>query len=370
MENMKKESKNVRSIKPSGSNKVNKKRKLVIGLIVIIALVIIVPISAYKISIGPVDKGNNKEIVVDIEPGSSTSAIAHTLKESGTVKSEFFFKLKSKFGGYDGKFQAGRYGFSQNMSAEEQMQMMSKGETLGKMFTVIEGTNSKKIGQALEHQGIIKAKEFYRELETGKFDYEFLKNVPEGPGRLDGFLCPETYKFEPGDSAHSIIDKMLKQFEKVYNEKYKSQLNGKDIHKIMTVASIVEREAKTDQDKENVASVIYNRLDIKMPLQMDSILAYITGEDKIKASLDDTKVKSSYNPYQNKGLPPGPICSPGDKAIQAAINPPKTKYIYFVATEKLDGTNVFSETYDQFLKDKEKFDKAYKEYIKKNPGKK
>ena len=162
---------------------------------------------------------------------------------------------------------------------------------------------------------------------------------------------------------------MLAQYEKVYNEKY-SQVAPKDIHKIMTVASIVEREAKTDEDKKNVASVIYNRIKVGMPLQMDSILAYITGEDKIKASLEDTKVESNYNPYKNKGLPPGPICSPGEKAIDAALNPPKTDYLYFVATEKLDGTNVFSETYEEFLKDKAKFNKAYKEYIKKHPGKK
>ena len=252
----------------------------------------------------------------------------------------------------------------------EQMEMMKKGETLGSLFTVIEGMNSKKIGQSLEAQGIIKALDFYKEVEEGDFDYEFLKNAPKGPGRLEGFFYPETYKFEPGESAHSIIDKMLGQFEKVYNEKYSDKLKDKDVHKIMTVASIVEREAKTDEDKLNVASVIYNRLKIDMPLQMDSILAYITGEDKIKASLDDTKVKSSYNPYKNKGLPPGPICSPGEKAIEAAMNPPKTDYVYFVATEKLDGTNVFSETYDEFLKDKAKFDKAYREYVKNNPGKK
>ena len=369
MENMNKDSK-VKSINTSKSSGMNKKRNVILIVILVIVVALIGCFAAYKVSIGPVEKGNDKEVVVEIEPGSSTTAIAHILKENDTVKSEFFFKLKSKLGGYDGKFQAGKYGFSKAMSAEEQMNMMINGETLGKMFTVVEGTNSKKIGEALEKQGIIKAEDFYKELEQGEFNYEFLKNVPKGPGRLEGFLYPETYKFELGDSAHSIIDQMLKQFERVYNETYKSQLDGKNIHQVMTVASIVEREAKTDEDKENVASVIYNRLDVNMPLQMDSILAYITGEEKIKASLDDTKVESTYNPYQNRGLPPGPICSPSEASIKAAINPPDTKYIYFVATEKLDGTNVFSETYDQFLKDKAKFDKAYREYIKEHPGKK
>lgn len=348
----------------------NKKKKLTIAILVLLVVIILIAFSTYKINIGPVEKGNTTEIVVDIEQGSSTSAIAHTLKEKGTIKSEFFFKLKSKLGGYDGTYKAGKYGFNKDMSMEKQMDLMKKGETVGVLFTVIEGTNSKKIGEKLEAQGIVTAKEFYKELEYGKFDYEFLENAPKGPGRLEGFLCPETYKFEKGISAHEIIDMMLKQFEKVYNEKYKDKLKGKDIHEIMTVASIVEREAKIDEDKEKVASVIYNRLEIGMPLQMDSILAYITGEDKIKASYDDTQVESKYNPYKNKGLTPGPICSPGEKSIEAAIDPPETKYIYFVATDKLDGTNVFSETYDQFLKDKAKFNKAYKEYIKKNPGKK
>lgn len=366
----------IKNLNPENKSKMkneknkHKKSKIIILIVVLLLALVLIAFSVYKVNIGPVEKGNKTEILVDIEPGSSTSSIAHTLKENDTVKSEFFFKIKSRLGGYDGTYKAGKYGFNKGMSMEEQMEMMKKGETVGVLFTVIEGTNSKKIGEKLEAQGIITAKEFYREIENGKFNYEFLKNAPKGPGRLEGFLYPETYKFEKGASAHEIIDTMLKQFEKVYNEKYRDKLKGKDIHEIMTVASIVEREAKIDKDKENVASVIYNRLKIGMPLQMDSILAYITGEDKIKASLDDTQVESTYNPYKNKGLTPGPICSPGEKSIESAINPPKTKYLYFVATEKLDGTNVFSETYDQFLKDRAKFGKAYKEYIKKHPGKK
>ena len=157
-------------------------------------------------------------------------------------------------------------------------------------------------------------------------------------------------------------------FKKEYYEKIKER--KKSLMEIITIASIVEREAKTKEDKKKVASVIYNRLKAGMPLQMDSILAYITGEEKIKASLKDTQVDSKYNPYKNKGFPPGPICSPGKDSIEAAINPDETEYLYFVASDKLDGTNVFSKTYEEFLKDKAKFDKAYAEYRKKNPDKK
>lgn len=350
------------------------KGKKKIGLIAAAAAVIIAAgiFAFYSSATGAVDPGNDTQIKVEIPQGSSTGSIAAILKEEGTIESEFIFRLKSKLGGFDGEYKAGLYGLSKDMTMEEQMKMICEGKTLGSFITVTEGMNTVKIGEMLESQDIVTAEEFYREAENGDFDYDFLKGAPEGPGRLEGFLYPETYRVEPGDTAHDIIDRMLAQFEKVYESVYKDAVkkSGRSINEIMTVASIVEREARVDEDKKNVASVIYNRLEIDMPLQMDSILAYITGEDKIKASLDDTKVESDYNPYQNKGLPPGPICSPGSAAIEAAINPPETDYLYFVATEKLDGTNVFSETYEDFLKNKEKFDKAYREYIKENPDKK
>ena len=314
--------------------------KIVVCLIILIVAFIGVDVFMSR----AVDRNNGKGILINIPAGSSTSAIANTLYKKGTIRSKFFFRLNSKVLGYSGKYHAGSYLVKKSMSMKEQMDLIKSGKIAGKVFTV----------------------------ENGKFNYEFIKELPKGKNRLEGFLYPDTYNAPADATPHQVIDMMLKNFDRVFKKEYYEKIKErkKSLMEIITIASIVEREAKTKEDKKKVASVIYNRLKAGMPLQMDSILAYITGEEKIKASLKDTQVDSKYNPYKNKGLPPGPICSPGKDSIEAAINPDETEYLYFVASDKLDGTNVFSKTYEEFLKDKAKFDKAYAEYRKKNPDKK
>ncbi|MEG0292209.1 MAG: endolytic transglycosylase MltG [Anaerovoracaceae bacterium] len=340
--------------------------------ILIIIIILLVCGGAFWYLSGPVDGKNNQLQIVQIEQGSGSNAIAAKLKEEGLIRNTMIFKINSKLFGYDGKYKAGSYGLKKSMSMKEQMQLIVDGKTTGKIFTIPEGNSIEKNIKIFESKDIITSKEFLNEVANGKFDYEFLRDAPKGATRLEGFLYPDQYQVSLDPSAHEVIDIMLKRFDNIFTEEYykKAKELNLSVHQVMTVASIVEKEARTDEDKAKVASVIYNRLKVNMPLQMDSILAYIHKEDKIKASLEDTKVDSKYNPYKNKGLPPGPICSPGKASIEAALNPAKSKYIYFVASEKLDGTNVFSVTYEEFLKDKAKFDKAYKEYIKKNPGKK
>lgn len=351
--------------------KKNGKSKILIA-IGILVVVIIGCFAALTVLSGPVDKNTKDYEIIKVEQGSSTGQIAASLEEKGTIRSAFVFKLKSKIGGYDGNYKAGQYAVSKSMSMKEQMELICSGKTVGKIFTIPDGNNLEKDAALLVKDKIITKEEFYNEVKNGSFDYKFLKDAPQDITRLEGFLYPETYQVDLDADAHDVIDAMLKQFDKVFKDEYyeKAEEMGLSVHEVMTVASIVEREAKTEEDKEKVASVIYNRLKEGMPLQMDSILAYITGEEKIKASLEDTKVESEYNPYTNKGLPPGPICSPGLASIKAALYPADTDYLYFVATDKLDGTNVFSEDYETFLKDKAAFDKAYKEYIKKHPDKK
>lgn len=342
--------------------------KIVVCLIILIVAFIGVDVFMSR----AVDRNNGKGILINIPAGSSTSAIANTLYKKGTIRSKFFFRLNSKVLGYSGKYHAGSYLVKKSMSMKEQMDLIKSGKIAGKVFTVADGNNMFKTLNAMEKAKVINKTDFYNEIENGKFNYEFIKELPKGKNRLEGFLYPDTYNAPADATPHQVIDMMLKNFDRVFKREYYEKIKErkKSLMEIITIASIVEREAKTKEDKKKVASVIYNRLKAGMPLQMDSILAYITGEEKIKASLKDTQVDSKYNPYKNKGLPPGPICSPGKDSIEAAINPDETEYLYFVASDKLDGTNVFSKTYEEFLKDKAKFDKAYAEYRKKNPDKK
>ncbi len=346
-------------------------RKKIIIIVSVVILLILAGFAMITFLGRAVDINDNEYKIVTVENGSSTGQIAASLKEEGTIRNTTVFKIQSKLFGYDGKYKAGSYAVSKSMSAREQMKLICSGKTAGNIFTIPDGNNLEKDANLLVKAGLLTKEEFYDEVKNGSFDYDFLKDAPSDITRLEGFLYPDTYQVDLTASAHDIIDVMLKQFDKIFTEKYykKADDMGLSINEVITVASIVEREAKTEDDKKKVASVIYNRLEKGMPLQMDSILAYITGEEKIKASLEDTQVKSSYNPYTNKGLPPGPICSPSLESIKAALYPDDTDYLYFVASEKLDGTNVFSEDYETFLKDKAKFDKAYKEYIKKHPDK-
>ena len=278
-------------------------------LIIVIAIIIVAFVAGISVTMvmgGPVDKNSKDYEIVKVEEGSSTGQIAAMLEEKGMIKSSFFFKvkskiggydgdykagqyavsksIKSKIGGYDGDYKAGQYAVSKSMSMKEQMELLCSGKTVGKMFTIPDGNNLDKDATLLEENNIITKEEFYDEVMNGEFDYEFLKDAPAGAERLEGFLYPETYQVDMDADAHTVIDTMLKQFDKVLTDEYyeRAEELGLSVHEVMTVASIIEREAKTDEDKKNVASVIYNRLEVGMPLQMDSILAYITGEEKIK----------------------------------------------------------------------------------------
>ena len=160
---------------------------------------------------------------------------------------------------------------------------------------------------------------------------------------------------------------MLNQFMEdaydAYNYYYNEEPDGPagkySLNEIIVIASIIERECKVDSERPLVASVIYNRLDKGMALQMCSTVQYVLGKQKEVLTIADTKIESPYNTYINAGLPPGPIASPGMAAIKAALAPADTDYLYFVVSEKLDGTSNFSATYDKFLKDKAAYDKAY-----------
>lgn len=323
-------------------------------------IIVIAAMCGSYVALGaPVDSGNKSEVLVRVRPGSGTAQIAATLKDKGLIKSEAVFRLKARTKAP--RFQAGTYSVNRSMSSSEIVDLIASGRTAGKTFTITEGQPLYKIADQLDKAGIVKEKDFYREVKKGKFDYGFMKYLPSGETRLEGFLYPDTYTIPLDATAHEVIDMMLKRFNEVAGDK-------DDLYKTVIKASVIQKEAGNADEMRKVSSVIDNRIRKGMPLQMDSIISYIHKQDKIRATYKDIEVDSAYNPYKNKGLPPGPICSPGKQALLAASDPAHTDYLYFVASPKMDGTNVFSATSEQFMKDKEKFDKAYEKYIKEHPG--
>ena len=345
-----------------------KQMKKAIGLALAAILIFVGTFFAFlTIESRPVDASDDSKVFINIEEGSGASQIASQLAANGLIRNELAFKLRAKMSGAGGKFQAGAYAVSKSMSTSSIIDMIVDGRTAGKSFRIIEGLSLDKIAAELASQDICTEEEFFKEVESGDFDYRFMEYLPKGPTRLEGFLYPDTYTIGLEDGAHQAIDKMLANFDSKVGDEYydKAKERGMTIFEVVTCASIVEREGSLSEDKPKVASVIYNRLDKDMYLQMDSIIAYIQKEDKVIASYSDIAVESDYNPYKNKGLPPGPICSPGIEAIDAALSPADTDYLFFVNSDKLDGSLTFCETDVEFEKANKAFKKAYQEYLDK-----
>ena len=303
----------------------------------------------------PLDKNDDSVRIVSVSEGSGTYDIAVVLEENGIIDNTSFFRILSKLKRYDGRYIAGAYELSPSMSMTEIMKKTASGDTATESFTVIEGQTVEKIAHNLDAAGIVDYDEFRNEEQHGVFDYDFLEGCENSMYRLEGFLYPDTYHFDMGTDAHDVIDIMLKRFDEVIYSQYKDVSCKYSFRETVIIASIIQREAGRKEDMADVSSVIYNRLDIGMALQMDSVVSYILQEDKVDLTYSDINVDSDYNPYKNTGLPPGPISSPGLDAVKAAFNPNDTDYLYFVLSDKLDGSTNFSSDYSQFEKDK----KAY-----------
>jgi UPF0755 protein len=338
--------------------KKNKNKLFLPAMILGIIVLVVISLNVYLFVGGqPVDPQSEDSIVLEIKEGSGTAQIASILEENNLIKSGFLFRLQSKISGNDGNYKAGTYTFSQDMSMKEIMVIIMSGRSIGETFQIIEGLSINQIAASLEDQGIVEANAFLEEAENGEFDYAFMKYLPAGPNRLEGFLFPNQYEAPINADAHQIIDIMLNQFDKVFPEKDYAIAGelGYDVYDIVIVASLIEREVREDAERPKVASVVYNRLELGMRLEFCSTVQYILGEPQAVLSIADTQIPSPYNTYLNAGLPPGPICSPGEAAINAALAPEDTSFLYFVLKSGDATTHNFSSTYAEFLVDKEAY---------------
>ena len=218
-------------------------------------------------------------------------------------------------------------------------------------LTFPEGYTVEQIKTTLVQAGICKEEELNEALSVHEYNYDFLpKNLEEGENRLEGYLFPDTYQFYEDSDADTVVEKFLDNFDQKVTEDMRSQIEKSDysLREILTVASMVEKEAKLSSEQAKIAGVIYNRLNSKdYPyLNIDATILYVVGH-KDALTKADLKIDSPYNTYTQKGLPPGPICNPGLDAIMAAINPEKHDYYFYVASGDKDGSHVFSKTLDE-----------------------
>lgn len=344
------------------------KKKFTIIILLLIVIIIAAAVLAFNIYIGSAEKPYNDSDTalysITVPSGATTTSISKMLEDEGIIGSASKFKILAKKEGYDGKFQAGDYSLSPSMNAKELMDALCFGKSNTKRFTLPEGLTIIETAEKLEEQGIVDSNDFLEETRNGVFDFRFSSSISEkaaaGDDRFEGLLFPETYDVYETANAHDVIERLLAQFDKVFDDTAYDRCSelGYTPYEVLTIASIIEKEAKVDQDRELIASVIYNRLAIGQNLEMCSTVLYALGDNKGYVTIKDTKYDSPYNTYMYAGLPPSPICSPGAKAINAALYPADTDYYYFVVSEKLDGSHNFASTYGEFLKYKEAYQKA------------
>lgn len=288
------------------------------------------------------------EKYITIESGASNAAIAEVLKDNGIIKSKTVFKIVDKISG-KGYFKSGTGKFSSKMSYGKIIDILVNDMDNTVKVTIPEGYELCDIVELFSDKLNISEEEFYNEIENGKYNYDFTDILPPGKMRLEGFIFPDTYYFEKNSKPHDIINVCLKRFSQIYTDDMKKRAEelGCDTLQIITLASIIEKE--TNSEYETVSSVFHNRLNSNefKKLQSCATVIYVTKEPKKRLTAEDIKTDSPYNTYLYDGLPPGPIASPGEKAIRAALYPANTDYYYFSAEG--NGKNTFSKTYEEHL---------------------
>ncbi|MFF5113995.1 endolytic transglycosylase MltG [Streptosporangium sp. NPDC000509] len=273
------------------------------------------------------------EVVVEIKDGDSASDIAQTLEEQGVVKSVKAFVNAVAAAGKTSSLQPGEYTMRKQMAAAEAVKLLDPDKRLRERVTLKEGL---RVSDTLEQLAKQTGKPL-REFQQAARNTRELGLPSYSRGKLEGYAFPATYEITPKMTASEILTKMVDRFNQTADKddlRGKAKALGHTPHEIMTIASIVQAESGTKEDMGKVARVIYNRLDGNPPrkLEMDSTVMYALNKYNIEASHKDLESESPYNTYKHLGLPPGPIANPGDEAIQAALNPTKGDWVWFVTT--------------------------------------
>ncbi len=297
--------------------------------------------------------GSGEERMVNIPKGAGISKISDILKQEGIVRHKNVFRIVERIGRGENVFQQGGHVLDDKMSYAQIIAKLVSMPEVGVDETVKvlipEGYEIRQIAETFEEAGLVNRESFLKEACEGEFDFEFIKGITRQENRLEGYLFPATYEIRVGETEHEIIERMLRKFNEVVIPIYENSNTEMSLDEVVTLASLVEREAANDSERGVVSSVFHNRIKKDMTLSSCASVQYILKERKAILSNSDIKIKSGYNTYINKGLPIGPIASPGESSIRAAIYPEKTDYLYFVAL--MDGSqNIFSKTGEEHLK--------------------
>ncbi|GIN38596.1 MULTISPECIES: endolytic transglycosylase MltG [Heyndrickxia] len=354
------------------SNEARTIRKIVMIISLVVVLIVAgIALTGYlyiQSSLKPVSPGSKEMKKVEIPIGSSASSIGQILEKKGIIKSELIFKYYVKLNNETG-FQAGTYDLSPSMTIDQIITNLKKGKVLKQAklkFTIPEGLQLDEIAKIIAKHTDYDQAEILKKLDDPQYIKSLMEKYPhlltdkllekDIKHPLEGYLFPATYSFyEEKPTLDQLVNKMLVKTNSII-AKYEDQMNKKKltIHETLTMASLIEEEATEKADRHKISSIFYNRIKVGMPLQTDPTVLYSLGKHKERVTYKDTEVVSPYNTYQVKGLPPSPISNAGETSIEAAINPEKTDYLYFLAAKKT-GKVYYSKSLEEHNKLKEKY---------------
>lgn len=273
--------------------------------------------------------------------GSSVLQVGEKLKEDNVIRSRTIFVVLAKMMGLEKEIKSGDYFFEKPMSIAEIIKRLGSGDFGLKQIkvTIPEGAALKDIARIFEN---------FENFDENEF-YLFAKDPS-----LEGYLFPDTYFVSPAIDASGVIKIMKTNFEKKisdFEEKIKESKHN--LNEIIIMASLIEKEVSSLEDKKIVSDILWKRLEIGMPLQVDAVFLYLLGKKSSELTADDLKIDSPYNTYLYRGLPPTPICNPGLEAIEAAIYPADSLYLYYLSGK--DGGTYFAKTFEEHKINKSKY---------------
>jgi UPF0755 protein len=285
--------------------------------------------------------GPHLETFVEIAPGTSSQGMGRLLEARGIIRSRYAFDVVRMV--KHGKLKAGEYRFDHPASVFDVYDRLRRGDVYYRVVTVPEGYNLFDIANAVEAAQLATRDDF---LAAAHKDTALIADLDPTATSLEGYLYPDTYRFQRSDTPMTILHAMVKRFRQ---ETAKMGLTG-EMHRTVTLASLVEKETPVASDRPLVASVMENRLRANMPLMTDPTVIYAAMlENRYRGTIyeSDLQRDSAYNTYRHSGLPPGPICSPGAASLKAAFHPATTDYLYFVADPTATGHSRFAKTLEE-----------------------
>ena len=301
---------------------------------------------------------------IRITHGETLPGISTVLKNKGIISNKWLFEFFTKMKGYDKSIQAGTFTFKNVRTNNDIIDNLVYGKPDRKKITFLEGWNMEQVARHLEKE----MKFNYTEVIDLFNDKSFIKKLKLNVNTLEGYLFPETYYFLEGVNKKSVVKRLVKEHKLFWDKENISKADslGFSPYEIIIIASIIEGEAIYDSERPTISAVYHNRLKRGMKLQADPTVQYIIKDGPRRLLNRDLRIKSPYNTYMYKGLPPGPINSPGAQSLHAALNPQTNDFLYFVA--KGDGYHTFSRNEKEHERAKRAFQRVRKKVKRERAG--